>query len=463
MGEQKKYLRSRLKKDIDKRVARFTASISYDVRLYREDIKGSIAHVKMLARQGIIPTSDSEKIINGLKTITEELESDNFIFRDELEDIHMNIENRLFEIIGEAAGLLHTARSRNDQIALDMRLYLKSAIKLTIHSIKNLQKALLALAETSGHSIMPGYTHMQKAQPVLFAHHMLAYFEMLQRDIERLSNCFRNTDVMPLGSGALAGVTFPVDREFLAHELGFSKLTSNSLDAVSDRDFILEYEAAASILIMHLSRLAEEIVLWNTEEFCFIELDDAYASTSSIMPQKKNPDVAELVRGKSGRVFGHLMALLTTMKGLPLAYNRDLQEDKEGLFDTVDTVINSLEVFTGLMQKISIKAENMIKSASDSFILATDIADYLVKKGLPFRQAYVIVGHMVQYALQNNKTFTDINLSEYKQFSPLFEEGIYEVSLNTSIAARDVVGGTNPDQVRKQLIIAKKLVGIDSV
>ena len=463
MGEQKDYLRSRLTKDIDKQIAQFTASVSYDIRLYQEDIAGSVAHVKMLARQGIIKQSESEMIIEGLNTICSEIESGSFIFKEELEDIHMNIENRLFELIGDTAGLLHTARSRNDQIALDIRMYIKSVVKSTIAGIKGLQNALLVLAENNGHIIMPGYTHMQKAQPVLFAHHLLAYFEMLQRDIERLISCHKTTDVLPLGAGALAGVTFPIDREFVARELNFNKISINSLDTVSDRDFILEYEFASSVLMMHLSRLAEEIIIWNTEEFGFIELDDAFASTSSIMPQKKNPDVAELVRGKSGRVYGHLIALLTTMKGLPLAYNRDLQEDKEGLFDTADTILSSLNAFAGLFRTLNVNSDVMYRAAERSYMVATDIADYLVGKGLPFRQAYVIVGHVVQYALNNKKSFNELELGEYKQFSSLFDNDVYNISVEKSVAARNAIGGTSPEQVQEQINRAKKIAGEESV
>ncbi len=463
MGEKKNYLRSRLNKAIDSQVARFTASVSYDVRLYREDIAGSIAHVKMLARQGIIKAEESEMIIDGLKSVKDEIEAGSFVFKEELEDIHMNIESRLFEKIGDTAGLLHTARSRNDQIALDIRMYVKTVIAQTVHSIKALQDALLSLAEKSGQVIMPGYTHLQKAQPVLLAHHLLAYFEMLQRDVERFTNCYHSTDVLPLGTGALAGVTYAVDRQFVAAELNFSRVSCNSLDAVSDRDFILEYESAASILMMHLSRLAEEIIIWNTEEFGFIEIDDAYASTSSIMPQKKNPDVAELVRGKTGRVFGHLLALMTTMKGLPLAYNRDLQEDKEGLFDAADTVLDSLQAFTGLINTLHINSLAMYRAAVDGYILATDIADYLVKKGLPFRQAYIAVGELVQYALEHNKSFQKLELSEYKQFSSLFGNDVYEISVETSVSARNTTGGTSPEQVQVQIARAKKMTGEKNV
>jgi len=453
------HIRGRFKKAADKLVTEYTASIPFDWRLYPYDIAGSIAHARMLAKQGIIQAEEAEVIIKGLASIREEIEQGKFEFKAELEDIHMNIEACLIEKLGEVGGKLHTARSRNDQVALDMRLYTKEAVTNAIARIRQFQQVLINLAEANISVIMPGYTHLQPAQPVLLAHHLLAYFEMLQRDIDRFDDCLKRTDVMSLGSGALAGVTYKnVDREFLASELGFSQLSQNSMDAVSDRDFVLEYEAAASICMMHLSRLAEEIILWSSAEFNFIELDEAYATGSSLMPQKKNPDVAELARGKTGRVYGRLMALLTTMKGLPLAYNRDMQEDKEGLFDSVDTLLSTLEVFTGMVSTLRVKAENMRQAVKRGYILATDLADYLVRKGEAFRSAHDIVGRLVSYAVEKGKSFGELTPAEYKKFSPLFGEDVYSISVESSVAARDVLGGTAPKQVHEALARAKKMI-----
>jgi argininosuccinate lyase len=454
------HIRGRFKKAADKLVNEYTASIPFDWRLYPYDIAGSIAHAKMLAKQGIISSSEAETIIGGLTAIKNELKQGKFQFRPELEDIHMHIEARLIEKVGEVGGKLHTARSRNDQVALDLRLFAKEAISNTLFQLEELQRALITLAEANKQVIIPGYTHLQPAQPVLLAHHLLAYFEMLQRDTARFSDCLKRTDVMPLGSGALAGVAYTnIDREFLARELGFSQISQNSMDAVSDRDFILEYEAAASIGMMHLSRLAEEIILWSSAEFNFIEIDDAYATGSSLMPQKKNPDVAELARGKTGRVYGNLTALLTTMKALPLSYNKDMQEDKEGFFDTVDTLLSTLEVFAGMVKTLKVKAENTGKAIERGYILATDLADYLVKKGEAFRTAHDIVARLVSYAMEKDKPFSQLSLVEYKKFSPLFEKDIYSISVESSIAARDVVGGTAPKQVARALAAAKKSIG----
>ncbi len=439
-------------------VQRYTASIPYDHRLYRYDIAGSMAHAKMLARQNIITDKEAELIGMGLVSIREEIELGQFQFKEELEDIHMNIEARLAEKIGDTAGKLHTARSRNDQVAVDLRMYCKEAIAETIAGLKAMQSALLDLAEAHRDVLLPGYTHLQRAQPVLLAHHLLAYFEMMERDIQRFRDCLKRTDVMPLGSGALAGVPYPIDRAFVAGQLGFAQVSQNSLDAVSDRDFVIEYQAAASLAMMHLSRLAEEVVLWSSAEFGFIEIDDAYATGSSIMPQKKNPDVAELGRAKTGRVYGHLAAMLATMKGLPLAYNRDLQEDKEGLFDTVDTLRSTLAVFTGMVKTIKIKAERTSGAAGEGYILATDVADYLVKKGLPFRKAHDIVGRLVAHAAAGGKGLAQLDLAEYRQFSPLFDAGVMDISAQSSIAARNVAGGTAPGQVEAQLARARGLV-----
>jgi argininosuccinate lyase len=452
------HLRGRFSKPADKLAAQYTASLPFDRRLYKQDIAGSVAHAKMLARQGIIADEDARTIISGLRAIRGEIERGKFVFKPELEDIHMAIESRLIEKIGEAGRKLHTARSRNDQIALDMRLFTKEAIANTITGLRNLQRALLELAEANKKIVIPGYTHLQAAQPVLLAHHLLAYFEMLERDIARFNDCLKRVDVMPLGSGALAGVAHDIDREFLAKELGFSQISQNSIDAVSDRDFVLEYEAATSICMMHLSRLAEEIVLWSSAEFGFIELDDAYATPSSIMPQKKNPDIAELARGKTGRVYGSLMSLLTAMKGLPLAYNRDMQEDKPGFFDTVDTLIETLQVFTGMVSTLKINAENAGKSLERGYILATDLADYLVKKGEAFRNAHEIVGKLVSYASRKGKSFARLTLSEYKKFSPLFGADVRSITIESSLTARDVIGGTAPRQVKKALTRARKIL-----
>jgi argininosuccinate lyase len=451
-------MRDRFKKEVDKAVQKYTASIHYDKRLYKQDIAGSIAHARMLAKQGIISDKDAELITMALTSIREEIEGGSLALSDDLEDIHMNIEARLIEKVGDVGRKLHTARSRNDQVALDMRLFAKEAISGTIDKLIELQKALLDLAEANKSEIMPGYTHLQRAQPVLFAHHMLAYFEMLQRDVARFRDCLKRTDVLPLGSGSLAGVPYPVDRDFLAKELGFSQVGQNSMDAVSDRDFVIEYQAAASLAMMHLARLAEEMVLWSSAEFGFIELDDAYATGSSIMPQKKNPDVAELARAKTGRVYGNLMAILTTMKALPLCYNRDMQEDKQGFFDTVDTLLSTIEVFTGMIATLEVKGEKTRRAAEGGYILATDLADYLVGKGVPFREAHGMVGGLVGYAVEKGKTFKDLSISEYKGFSPLFDEDVYSITVASSIEARDIPGGTAAGQVAQQLARARKII-----
>jgi argininosuccinate lyase len=451
------FLRSRFQKDTNKLAQEYVASIPFDQRLYRQDIKGSIAHTKMLAKQGIIAESEAESIVRALSSIQEEIEQGKFQFKSELEDLHMNIEARLFEKIGDVAGKLHTARSRNDQIAVDMRLFLKEETEAIITKLRELQSPLLELAEANRAVIMPGYTHLQQAQPVLLAHHLLAYFDMFQRDKERFHNCLNRTDVLPLGSGALAGVPYPVDREFLAHELGFSKISTNSLDAVSDRDFIIEYEACAAIAMMHLSRLAEEIILWSSTEFGFIEIDEGFTTGSSIMPQKKNPDVAELARGKTGRVYGNLLGMLTTMKALPLTYNRDMQEDKEALFDTIDTLHSSLEIFAQMVKTIKVNPKR-IREVIKDYILATDLADYLVKKGSPFREAHRIVAKLSQYAIDGHKSFHELSLSEYHNFSPLFTEDVYDITLESSVAARNIIGGTSPQQVEIALTRAKELI-----
>ncbi len=451
------HIRSRFDKPPDELVVKYTSSLQYDWRLYSYDIRGSIAHARMLAKQGIIAKDEAEKIEKGLNLVAEEIEKGEFLFKPEQEDIHMAVEARLFELIGDVAGKLHTGRSRNDQVALDFRLYIKEAVSETLDSIRSLQKTLIKLAEDNKTEVMPGYTHMQLAQPVLLAHHLLAYFEMLERDYGRFQDCYKRTDVLPLGSGSLAGVTFNTDRQFLADELGFAEVSRNSMDAVSDRDFAIEYISTAATCMMHLSRMAEEIILWSSAEFKYIELDDAYATGSSLMPQKKNPDVAELARGKTGRVYGNLMGMLTTMKGLPLTYNRDLQEDKEKAFDTVDTLVPSLKVFAGMLDTLKFKPENMKKALDRGFILATDLADYLVCKGETFRNAHGIIAKLVNYAVKNDKTLATMSLDEYRQFSPRFEADIQNITVESSVAARNVTGGTSPEQVEKALKRAKEI------
>jgi argininosuccinate lyase len=452
-------IRGRFKKAADKLAARYTASLPFDWRLYPYDIAASIAHARMLAKQKIITAKEAETIVKGLRSVQREIEGGEFEFRLELEDIHMAIESRLMAKVGKVGGKLHTARSRNDQVALDLRLFARDAILSTVSGLRELQGAIVSLVEANKKVVIPGYTHLQPAQPVLLAHHLLAYFEMLQRDVDRFGDCLKRADIMPLGSGALAGVAYGIDRQFLAKELGFSGISQNSMDAVSDRDFIIEYEAAASLCLMHLSRLAEEIILWSSAEFNFVEVDDAYATGSSIMPQKKNPDVAELARGKAGRVYGSLMALLTTMKALPLSYNRDMQEDKEGFFDVVDTVLSTLEVFSGMVSTLKVRAENAQRAVEGGYILATDLADYLVKKGEAFRTAHDIVAKLVSYAMGKGKAFSELSLAEYKKFSPRFGKDVYAITVSSSLAARDVVGGTAPKQVARALARAKKIVG----
>ncbi len=429
----------------------YTSSIHYDRRLYKQDIAGSVAHARMLARQDIISKRDAQAIVDGLVAIQAEIADGTFPWKEELEDIHMNIEARLFEKIGDAAGRLHTARSRNDQVAVDMRLYAKEAIHETVVRVSNLQRAFLEMAQTNKNVLLPGYTHLQRAQPVLLAHHLLAYFQMLQRDKERFQECHHRADVLPLGSGALAGVPYPVDREYLARQLGFSRISDNSMDAVSDRDYLVEYIADAALCMAHVSRLAEEIVIWSSQEFDFIRLEDLYTTGSSIMPQKRNPDFAELARGKTGRVYGNLIGLLTVLKGLPLTYNRDLQEDKEGFFDTVDTLQSTLEVMAGMVGTMRVNTERMRQAAEESYVLATDLADYLVAKDVPFREAHSIVAKLSEYASAQGKLFKDLTLEEYRGFSAHFGQDVYQVTLETSIAARDVPGGTAPGQVERSL------------
>ena len=382
----------------------YTVSIDYDRRLYKQDIAGSTAHARMLAKRGIISKDDEQAIVRGLQEIRGEIEAGTFPWRQELEDIHMNIERRLHDKIGEPAGRLHTARSRNDQVALDMRLYSKEAVTQILSAIHELRVAMVEQADANDRVVMPGYTHMRRAQPVLFAHHMLAYFEMLARDKVRFQQTFERTDVLPLGSGALAGVQQSVDRAFVARELGFGKISANSMDAVSDRDFLLDFHAAAAICIMHISRLAEELIKWSSDEFGFVRLSDDYTTGSSMMPQKRNPDFAEIARGKTGRVYGNLVGLLTVLKGLPLTYNRDMQEDKEGFFDTLDTLLETLQVMASMVSTLSVNPDRMREAAQASYALATDVADYLVGKGMPFREAHGVVARLCAHAAGEGKT-----------------------------------------------------------
>lgn len=433
-------------------VEQFTESISFDKRLWKYDIEGSIAHAKMLAKQGIIPKKDADKIIKGLKEIYKEIQDGRFKFREELEDIHMNIETALIEKIGEVGGRLHTARSRNDQVALDTRLYLRAEVKEIISLLNNLEGVLADIAEKNLGIIMPGYTHLQRAQPVLLSHHLMAYAHMFERDRARFLDALKRINVLPLGSCALAGTTLPIDRHYVAELLGFESISENSIDSVSDRDFAIEFLACASILMMHISRMAEELVLWSSEEFSFIELPDAFTTGSSIMPQKKNPDVAELMRGKTGRIYGNLLSLLTMMKGLPLAYNRDMQEDKEPLFDAVDTLKLILNALIQMLPSIRFNAERMSDTSATAFSTATDIAEYLVRKGIPFRIAHEVTGRIVRYCIDNGKGLLELNVSEYKSFSNVIDEDIYKfISVSESVNAKKSFGGTSPEAVKEQI------------
>ena len=436
----------------------YTVSIQYDRRLYRQDISGSLAHARMLARQGIIPAEDAEIIIAGLQVVQQEIEAGDFPWSATLEDLHMNIEHRLTEIVGPVGGRLHTGRSRNDQIALDMRLYTKETVRETVAELRSLQQVMVEQAGEHQGVLMPGYTHLQRAQPVLFSHHLLAYFQMFQRDVGRFRNCYERADVLPLGSGALAGVPYPTDRVFLAEELGFGEISANSMDAVSDRDFLLEYQSAAAICMMHLSRLAEEIVIWSSREFDFVRLSDEFTTGSSIMPQKRNPDFAELARGKTGRVYGELMALLTLMKGLPLTYNRDLQEDKEGFFDTVDTLLATLRVFQGMISGLTVHTARVERVANESYMLATDLADYLVVKGVPFREAHGVLRRLCAYCEESGKDLQQLSLEEYRRFSQHFDIGVYEITALASVTARSNPGGTAPNRVSEGLEQARQLL-----
>lgn len=442
----------RFAKTTDSLVEDFHSSISFDKRLYREDIQGSLAHAKMLAARGIISHEEAESIREGLLAILEEIENGQVEFDVSAEDIHMNIEQLLTERIGEAGKKLHTGRSRNDQVALDMRLYCKRELAEIQRLLCKLEETILKLAGENLETVMPGYTHLQKAQPITFAHHLMAYFQMFRRDYERLWDCRERMDYSPLGAGALAGTTFPIDREMTSNELGFKQPMLNSLDAVSDRDYALELCADASIIMMHLSRFSEEVILWSSHEFAFITLDDAYSTGSSIMPQKKNPDVAELVRGKTGRVYGDLMGLLTMMKGLPLAYNKDMQEDKEQLFDAIDTVKGCLTVFEPMLATLKINQDKMRQSARGGYINATDLADYLAAKNLPFREAHGIAGNIVLHCETRDIALDQLSLAELKGFSEIFEEDIFSaIAIENCLARRKSLGGPAPDEVKLQI------------
>jgi argininosuccinate lyase len=448
----KKPWAGRFTEKTSKAVEQYTESISFDKRLWKYDIQGSLAHARMLGKQGIIPKRDAGKIVKGLKEIYRELEEGRFAFSGELEDIHMNIEAALMERIGEAGGRLHTARSRNDQVALDLRLYLRAVTREITGLLENLEDTFAQLASENLGVIMPGYTHTQRAQPVLLSHHLMAYAQMFARDRERFSDSLKRINVLPLGSCALAGTGLPIDRQYVAKLLGFDSVSGNSMDAVADRDFALEFLSCASLLMMHTSRIAEELVLWSSEEFSFIELSDAFTTGSSIMPQKKNPDVAELMRGRTGRVYGNLMNLLTVMKGLPLAYNRDMQEDKEPVFDTADTVTATLKILAEMLREVSFKKDRMQSSADAAFSTATDIAEYLVRKGVPFRTAHEITGKIVRYCIDGGKTLSGLSLEEYRSFYGAIDKDIHRfIGTAESVNAKKSYGGASPGSVKEQI------------
>ena len=455
----KKLWAGRFNEPTDAFVEAFTASVEFDQRLAPQDIAGSIAHATMLAKQGILTEEERDSIIGGLETIRDRIASGDFPWSTELEDVHMNIEAELTRQIGNAGKKLHTGRSRNDQVATDIRLWLRDEIDIIIDGIRRLQQALLTLAEQEADTILPGFTHLQTAQPVTFGHHMMAWFEMLERDTGRFIDCRARMNIMPLGAAALAGTTYPIDRDLTAELLGFDAPAGNSLDAVSDRDFAIEFCAAASILMMHLSRFSEELIIWSSAQFGFIELSDSFCTGSSIMPQKKNPDVPELIRGKSGRIYGHLMALLTLMKSQPLAYNKDNQEDKEPLFDTVDNIRGSLKVFADMIPAISCSRDNMRAAAMKGFATATDLADYLVVRGIPFRDAHEIVGKAVALCVEKGCDLPELTLDELRAFSDRIQEDVFEVlTLEGSVAARDHIGGTAPAQVRAAIARARSAI-----
>ncbi len=449
----------RFQKSTDKSVDDFNSSIRFDQRLYKQDILGSIAHAEMLGKQEIIPVCDSEKIVSELKNILADIENGKIEFEIDAEDIHMNIEKILTERIGDAGKKLHTGRSRNDQVALDIKMYVRDTEDEICKMLKNLIQVLLRISSENLNTIMPGYTHLQKAQPITLSHHLMAYVQMFLRDIERINEYRERVNIMPLGSGALAGTTYNLDRDFVKEKLLFNKITQNSLDGVSDRDFAIELCFGISLIMMHLSRFCEELILWSSHEFSFIEMDDAYSTGSSIMPQKKNPDVAELIRGKTGRVYGSLMGLLTVMKGIPLAYNKDMQEDKEQLFDAVDTLFMCLPVFTKMIDTMKINKKAMLKGAKGGFTNATDAADYLVKKGMPFRNAHEVIGKLVFYAISQEKSLDELSLNEYKQFSDIFEEDIYDaISMETCVSQRKIPGSPSPDAVLNAIKNAENII-----
>ena len=447
----------RFTKETDQLVYNFNASLSFDKKLYKQDIQGSMAHVKMLAKQGILTDQEKDEILKGLTGILQDIEEKKLEFSPEYEDIHSFVEANLIQRTGDVGKKLHTGRSRNDQVALDMKLYVRDEIQETDMLLKELLETLLKLMEDNLHTYMPGFTHLQKAQPITAAHHFGAYFEMFKRDRSRLADTKKRLNYCPLGSGALAGTTYPLDREYTAELLGFDGPTLNSMDSVADRDYLIEYLSDLSVIMMHLSRFCEEIILWNSNEYQFIEIDDGYSTGSSIMPQKKNPDIAELVRGKTGRVYGALMSLLTTMKGIPLAYNKDMQEDKELAFDAMDTVKGCIALFNGMLETMELKKENMEKSAKNGFTNATDAADYLVKKGVPFRDAHSIVGELVLFCVKNRISLDEMPLEEYQKISPVFEQDIYEaISMKTCVETRNTIGAPGPEAMKKVLEIQKK-------
>lgn len=449
-----KLWKGRFAKEENELANEFNASLPFDRRMWREDITGSIAHAEMLAKQGILTKEDCEKIVGGLKEIAEDFEEGKDLSEPADEDIHMFVERLLTQRIGDAGKKLHTARSRNDQVALDFRMYQKSLIADLDEKLAGLADALLQLAKENTETVLPGYTHLQKAQPVLFAHHLLAYYNMFARDRMRFSDCLARTDYMPLGAGALAGTTYDTDRNFVREKLGFASLCANSMDAVSDRDFAIEFLSCASTAMMHLSRLCEELIIWSSPDFGYIEMDDSYATGSSIMPQKKNPDMAELIRGKTGRVYGDLMSLLTVMKGLPLAYNKDMQEDKEPVFDAYDTLSMSLLMMTGMLSTLKVNKERMAQSAKTGFMNATDAADYLVSKGLAFRDCHEIIGRLVLYCIENGKALEELTLDELKEFSPVFDSDVYaHIDIKTCISAKKSEGSTSFESVKKQIAV----------
>ncbi len=459
---KKKLSSARLQQPTDAFVEEFTASVTFDQRMYKQDIEGSIAHASMLASVGVLTEEECDHIIQGLNQIQTEIEAGEFEWSVAQEDVHMNIEARLIELIGETGKKLHTGRSRNDQVATDVRLYLRDTIAEIRSELIRLQDALLNIAEREAETIMPGFTHLQTAQPVTFGHHMMAWYEMLHRDAERLADCEKRVNSLPLGAAALAGTTFPIDRELTAKLLGFDRICLNSLDAVSDRDFAIEFNSFASILMMHLSRFSEELIIWSSAQFDFVDLGDAFCTGSSIMPQKKNPDVPELIRGKTSRVYGNMFNLLTLMKNQPLAYNKDNQEDKEPLFDTIDTLLGSLRVYADMMAVITVKPDNMRQAALRGYATATDLADYLVRKGMAFRDAHDIVGQSVAYGLEHNKDLSEMTLAELQQFSDQISDDVFDVlTLEGSVAARNHLGGTAPEQVRAAIQNARNQLRSD--